>query len=298
MRTLLSLAALILLPGFAAAESTVVELWPDGVPNAHAAAGPERIENGRIYNVQRPTLTRFPAAKPCGTAVILAPGGGYERLAIPADGGPLTRWLNELGTDVFVLKYRLKEYGHPAPLQDVLQAVRLLRARAADFGLNPQRIGIFGASAGGHVAACAGTLYDLPEGDPAGRMATVSARPDFLVLLYPVITMKPPYAHQGSVRALLGPTPTAELLDLLSVDEHVTAKTPPCFLIHTTQDNVVPLENSVRFFLALRHAGVPVEMHLYEQGQHGFGIRNDLGTTSGWHLRAAEWLRARGLVPN
>ncbi|MGE0454038.1 MAG: alpha/beta hydrolase [Vicinamibacteria bacterium] len=276
----------------------VIPLWPEGVPDAKPDGGQERLEDGRIYNVQVPTLTYFPAdaAKANGTAVIVCPGGGYVRLAIAKEGGAFGQRLNAAGVAVFVLKYRLKEYGHPAPLRDVLRAVRLLRSRAADYGLRPDRIGVMGSSAGGHVAATAATLFDAPEGRTGAALDAVSARPDFAALLYPVITMAPPFVHRGSLGALLGENPTPELIARLSLENQVTRDTPPVFLVHTAEDVSVPIENSLSFFQALRRHGVPAEMHLYEKGPHGFGTQAGLGTTSEWPVRFEEWLRARGLL--
>ena len=251
----------------------VIPLWPEGVPGAKPDGGQERLVDDRVSNVQVPTLTVFPAdpARAVGTAVVMCPGGGYVRLAITKEGNGFARILNDIGVTVFILKYRLVEYGHPAPLQDVLRAVRLVRSRATEFGIDPARIGVMGSSAGGHLAASAATLYDAPEGRTGAALDAVSARPDFIALIYPVITMKPPFAHMGSRKALLGAEPTDALVERMSVETQVTAATPPAFLVHTGEDASVPLENSILFFQALRKAGVPAELHLFEKGAHGFG---------------------------
>jgi len=296
---LLALASIVLPWASADAQAQdVIPIWPEGVPDAKADGGEERLEDGRVYNVQAPTLTYFPAdpAKACGTAIIVCPGGGYVRLAIAKEGGALAQSWNAEGVAVFVLKYRLKEYGHPAPLRDVLRAVRLVRSRAADYGLRPDRIGVMGSSAGGHLAASAATLFDAPEGRTGAALDAVSARPDFAALLYPVISFSPPFVHKGSLGALLGENPAPELVARLSLENQVTKDTPPVFLVHTAEDKSVPLENSLVFFQALRRNGVPAEMHLYEKGPHGFGTQAGLGTTSEWPLRFEEWLRARGLL--
>jgi acetyl esterase/lipase len=298
-RRALGFAALLTLalPGAVSAQGDrVIPLWPEGVPSAKPGAGPEREEDGRIYNVQNPTLTHFPAqaAAANGTALILCPGGGYARLAVGKEGTALTRRLNAAGISAFVLKYRLVEYGHPAPLQDVLRAVRLVRSRAGELGVRPDRIGVFGSSAGGHLAASAATLYDAPEGRTGAPLDATSARPDFVALLYPVITLAGPHAHEGSRRSLLGERPSPELVERLSVEARVTKDTPPAFLVHTAEDASVPLENSLLFFQALRRAGVPAEMHLYEKGAHGFGTASGLGPTSEWPQRFEEWLRSHG----
>lgn len=279
-----------------AATQTVIPLWPEGVPGAKAIAEPERDVDGRVSHVHHPTLTFHPAPAglATGTAVIVCPGGGYARLAMANEGAGLTQRLNAMGVSAFVLKYRLVEYGHPAPLQDVLRAVRLVRSRAAEFRVRPDRIGVAGASAGGHLAASAATLFDAPEGRTGHDLDAVSARPDFVALLYPVITFRGPFAHEGSRRNLLGDDPPADLVERLSLETRVTAATPPVFLVHTTEDTSVPVENSLMFFEALRRAGVPAEMHVYEKGPHGFGVRDDLGTTSAWPDRWQAWMRSRG----
>ena len=227
-------------------------------------------------------------------AAIVCPGGGYVRLAVDKEGSELTRWLNGLGVTAFILKYRVAPQQHPAQLRDVLRAVRLVRSRAAELGLDPHRIGVFGSSAGGHLAATAATLFDAPEGKTGAALDAVSARPDFVVLQYPVITMREPHVHAGSRHALLGDHPSPELLDRLSVERQVTRQTPPTFIIHSQEDAAVPVENSLLFYQALRAAGVSTEMHLYEKGPHGFGIKPGLGPTSDWPKRCEEWMRAHG----
>ena len=274
----------------------VIPIWPEGVPGAKPDGGEERTVDDRVYNVQNPTLTVFPAdpARAVGTAVIMCPGGGYVRLAITKEGNGFARILNDIGVTVFILKYRMAEYGHPAPLQDVLRSVRLVRSRAAEFGIDPHRIGVMGSSAGGHLAASAATLFDAPEGKTGAALDAVSARPDFVSLMYPVITMKPPFAHMGSRKALLGAEPSDALVERMSVELQVTAATPPVFMVHTGEDTSVPLENSILFFQALRKAGVPAELHLFEKGAHGFGTAAGLGPTSDWPARLEAWMRAHG----
>lgn len=281
-----------------ATEAQVIPLWPEGVPGRKPDAAPEYEKDGRIYNVQNPALYYFPGdpAKANGTAVIICPGGGYVRLAVGPEGGDLGGWLRSLGVTTFVLKYRLAEFGHPAPLQDVLRAIRIVRSRAKEFGIDPHRLGLFGGSAGGHLAACAGTLYDHPAGRTGAPLDAVDARPDFLMLVYPVISMDDDIVHAQSREALLGQHPDPALQNLLSVEKHVTARTPPTWLMHTQEDKGVVPENSLRFYAALLRAGVPAELHIYEKGAHGVGMKPGLGTTSDWPQQAAAWLKMRGLL--
>ena len=196
----------------------------------------------------------------------------------------------------FVLKYRLKEYGHPAPLRDVLRAVRLLRSEAPQWGIAPDRIGVIGFSAGGHLAASAGTLFDEADGRTGAALDAVSARPDFMILVYPVIRLIGPHAHTGSGRALLGANATPETLERYSLDTRVTKETPPAFLVHGGTDTAVPAENSVALLPGPSPAGVPAEMHLYQDGAHGIGLRPGNGPMSDWPKRCAEWMAARGLL--
>lgn len=277
---------------------TSIQLWPEGVPGAKMELGLERDDGGRISNVSTPTLTLFKPAvdKANGTAVIICPGGGYVRLSTQREGVQYANWLSTLGVTSFVLKYRLSEFGHPAPLQDVLRAVRLIRSRAAEFGVDPNRIGMMGSSAGGHLAASAGTLFEHPLGKTGAALDAISARPDFLILMYPVITMQDPSAHAGSRQALLGVQASEENRHLLSLENQVSAATPATLLIHTQADQSVPVENSLLFYQALTRAKVPAEMLLFEHGSHGMGMRSGLGTASDWPRRAEEWLRARGLL--
>lgn len=281
-----------------AAEPKVITLWPEGVPDLKAEGGPEKDDgNGRFTNIHHPTLTVFAPEKPNGTAIIYAPGGGYIRVAGGVNGGDIAKWLNSIGVTVFMLKYRNVEYGHPAPLRDALRAVRTVRSRAAEFGLKPDRLGMLGGSAGGHLAASAGTLFDAREGRTGAELDRVSGRPDFLILVFPVITMQAPHGHDTSIKALLGANPTDEMKHHLSVDEQVTKDTPPTFLVHSTADTTVTVENSLLFFSAMRRAKVPIEMHLYPLGPHGSGMDPKLGPTSEWPKHCESWMGFNGWLP-
>jgi acetyl esterase/lipase len=262
-------------------------LWADGAP---LAQGTEAVDI--------PTLTPYlaPKEKATGASVVICPGGGYGGLA-DHEGRPVAEWLNTLGVAGFVLKYRLgPRYHHPAPLLDASRAIRTVRARAAEWGLDPARIGILGFSAGGHLASTAGTHFDSGRADAADPIERVSSRPDLMVLVYPVITFSGPAAHLGSRNNLLGSDPPRELIDALSNERMVSKETPPAFLIHTLGDTGVPYENSLLFAAALRKAGVPHEVHLYEKGQHGFGLGANDPVLSSWPGRCADWMKGHGFL--
>ncbi|MDQ6708654.1 MAG: alpha/beta hydrolase, partial [Acidobacteriota bacterium] len=235
------------------------------------------------------TIYPPPAGKAAGTGVVICPGGGYGALAMDHEGKQVAEWLNSLGVAGFVLEYRLgPKYHHPIELGDAQRAMRYVRSNAKTFGIEPDRVGIMGFSAGGHLAATAGTHFDTVDG--------VSSRPDFLILCYPVISFTTPYTHKGSMKNLLGENPDPELVKNLSNEVQVTARTPPTFLFHTNGDTGVPAENSVLFYLALRNAGVPAEMHIYQNGKHGVGLAQSDPVLSSWPGRLADWLRVRGLL--
>ena len=283
-----------------AADHAVIEIWPEGVPGLRADATPQKLETGRVSNVHKPTITVFPApaASANGTAVIICPGGGYMRLSVENEGSLMAERFNQMGMTAFVLYYRMVEYGHPAPLRDVLRAIRLVRSRAAEFNVKPDRIGVIGSSAGGHLAASASTLFDTADGRTGAALDKVSGRPDFAILLYPVITLKAPLAHAGSRTALLGKDATPEIIASMSLETRVTKETPPTFIVTTEDDRTVPVENSLMYYQALRTAAVPAELHVWPHGPHGFGMRLDLGGPSTWTLRCEEWMKANGwLMP-
>ena len=269
-------------------EPRTMPLWEHGAP-------------GALGNEDRdtPTLTFYPSygREITRTALIIAPGGGYAALAMNHEGRQVANWFNALGVPAFVLKYRLgPHYHHPIELGDAQRAIRMVRARASEFGVMPDRIGFMGFSAGGHLASTAGTHFD--QGNPGSNdpIDHASSRPDFLVLAYPVISLTAPYTHKGSARSLLGENADPKLLEDLSNELHVTAQTPPTFLFATSEDTTVPPENSIAFYLALHKAGVPAELHLFEKGPHGLGL--DLGNPQigEWPGLLANWLRARGLL--
>jgi acetyl esterase/lipase len=279
----------------------VLPLYTNSIPDSKPSQVRETSEtsNGRtsIANVVQPTLTVFvpDRAKANGTSVIICPGGGYARLAIDHEGYDVARRLNELGVTAFVLKYRLPNgQSQPdksiAPLLDAQQALRMVRQLAPKYNLNPERIGLMGFSAGGHLAATAGTHFAQPIGDNPGP---ASVRPAFLVLLYPVISFSDSLKHTGSRDNLIGASAAPDQVRQYSNELQVTAQTPPTFLVHAEDDNVVPVQNSLVFYQSLRRHGVPTEMHLYPKGGHGFGLANTT-TKDQWIERLQNWMGANG----
>jgi acetyl esterase/lipase len=263
-------------------------LWPNGAPGA---VGTEAIDKPKI------TVYRADPAHASGAAVVVCPGGGYGVVAADHEGKQVAEWLNSLGVSAFVLQYRLgPRYHHPAPLQDAQRAIRIVRTRAADWGIDPSRVGILGFSAGGHLASTAATHFDAGQAGSADQVERASSRPDFAVLAYPVISLVDPVAHAGSRRNLLGETPDPKLVELLSNDKQVTAQTPPTFLFHTADDNGVPVENSLQFFAALKKAGVRAELHVFAHGRHGVGLAPDDPALSQWPKLCAIWMKGRGLL--
>ncbi len=268
------------------AEPETILLWQDGAPGSLGTD-----------DADRPTITVYRARPPNGTAIVVAPGGSYGALATNHEGRQVANLLNAAGITAFVLKYRLgPRYRHPIELGDAQRAIRMVRARAQEFGVAADRIGILGFSAGGHLASTAGTHADAGRADATDPIDRASSRPDFLVLAYPVISFDPAIAHAGSKKNLLGDNPSQALLDDLSNDLRVTPETPPTFLFHTNADTGVVPENSIRFYLALRRVKVPAELHVFENGPHGVGLALGDPALSLWPTLLMNWLRGRGLM--
>ena len=262
-----------------------VPLWAGTTPGALGTAD-EDI----------PTLTAYiPTVNPTKTAVIVAPGGGYQHLSMVKEGSDIALWLNAHGIAAFVLKYRLgPRYHNPVEIGDAQRAIRTVRADAARYGIEPERIGMWGFSAGGHLTATAGTQFDAGNPSAADAIDRQSSRPDFLILAYPVITMQLPYVHGGSRKFLLGDSPDEATVNQMSPELHVTAQTPPTFLFATADDGTVPVMNSVMFYSALVKAKVPVEMHLFQHGAHGAGLAQANPQLSVWPDLLMKWMRERG----
>lgn len=267
-------------------------LWPDGAPGSKGTAEQDV-----------PALLAYPTSNDAanGCAVLVCPGGGYGGLAMDHEGHQIAAWLNERGISAWILRYRLGTHGYHHPVQqgDVLRAIRVIRHGAASHGVDPHRIGIIGFSAGGHLASTAATHFDLGNPDAADPIDTLSSRPDFAILCYPVITMDQKFTHMGSRRNLLGPenSDNSELVELMSNEKRVTKNTPPTFLFHTTEDTVVPVENAIAFYSALRKSGVAAcEMHVYQKGRHGVGLALNDPILASWPTRLNDWLASNGFL--
>lgn len=273
-----------------------MSLYSAAVPNSKPAPNKERAETKdnvtRISKVSVPTLTVYKPSNPNGMSVIICPGGGYGILAFDKEGTRVAEEMNKWGITAFVLKYRLPDDTTNidksiAPLMDAQQAIRLVRSKATEWGLKKDKIGIMGFSAGGHLASTAATHFssnvDVINKD------TTSVRPDFAILIYPVISFDSTITHKGSRNNLVGATASAEKIKLYSNELQVTAKTPPSFLVHAGDDGSVPVENSIRYYQSCIKYKVPAEMHLYPKGGHGFGMYNKT-TTDNWMERLNNWL--------
>jgi acetyl esterase/lipase len=266
-------------------------LWPSGAPGAKGTAATDK-----------PTITPFPAAKPNGAAVVVFPGGGYSGLATEYEGNQPAKWLNTLGVSAFVVKYRLGSsgYRHPIEMWDGQRAVRWVRAHAKDYGIDPKRVGVLGFSAGGHLAATVSTHYDSGNVAAADSVDRQGCRPDWSILAYPVITMDAAFTHAGSRSNLLGDAPAQKLVDSLSNEKQVTSKTPPAFLFHAKDDNVVPVKNAQAYYDSLLKRGVSAQLKLYEKGGHGFGLADGVGgapndpVLATWPGLVAAWMDKSG----
>lgn len=269
------------------AQTIPIVLWEKGAPNA---VGNEDIDI--------PTLTPFLAPKETatGAAIVVLPGGGYSHLSETKEGSDVAKWLNSLGVSAFVLKYRLGiKYQQPNQLLDAARAMRTVRSRAKEWNLDANKVGILGFSAGGHLASTLSTHFDSGKPDAKDEIEKMSSRPALQILIYPVISMGE-FTHGGSKKNLLGENPTDELIKLYSNELQVTKDTPPAFLVHAVTDTAVPVENSLMYSEALRKAKIPFELHLYEQGPHGFGLAPTNPILASWTDRCADWLRVHGFV--
>jgi acetyl esterase/lipase len=263
-------------------------LWPDKAPGAIGDTEDDK-----------PTLTVYlpKAPNPTKTGVVVAPGGGYTHLSMTKEGDDIALWLNSLGVAAFVVKYRLgPKYHAPIELEDAQRAIRTVRANAAEYGVAPDHLGMWGFSAGGHLTAWAGTAFDAGNANSTDPIERQGSRPDFLVLAYPVITLEAPLAHAGSRQFLLGENADETTIKAHSVELNVTKDTPPAFIFATTDDKTVPVQNSLMFYSALVNAGVPAELHIFQHGAHGAGLATANPQLSVWPELLAKWMRERGYM--
>lgn len=265
-----------------------IQLWNNGAPGILSSAKDDQ-----------PTITYYPPVNPNGTAIVVMPGGGYSLVSMNHEGRQVADWLNALGITAFVLKYRVgPRYRHPIELSDAKRAVRLVRSNAIRFGLVPERIGVMGFSAGGHLASTISTHFDFENSTATDPVDRLSCRPDFTILAYAVISFEAPVAHPGSVTSLLGDDPDPALLRDLSNEWHVGPRTPPTFLFATGDDDAVPVENSLLYFEALRKAGVPAELHIFQNGPHGVGLALRDRALSAWPTLLKNWMVGLKLLPD
>lgn len=258
-----------------------ISLWPNGMPNSNGLTGTEEdLEGGRVANVVNPSIAVYRPEKSNGMAIIMCPGGGYARLAMGHEGHDMAAWFTTQGITYVVLKYRMPNGHYEVPLSDAEQAIRIVRQHAAEWNINPHRIGIMGASAGGHLAASLATLYSSQE-----------TRPDFQVLFYPVISMKEGVTHAGSRVNLIGEKPSAELEKKYSLEQQVNAQTPQAFIMLSSDDGAVPPANSLGYYEALLKNHVPATLHAYPIGGHGWGFRDNFTYKRQWTGELEKWLR-------
>lgn len=304
MRRMLSIAlgASLLIPSLARADDPKPQpLWPDGAPGAQGSETGDENHSGDI-----PTITVWlpPKDKATGASVVICPGGGYGFLATEHEGKQVAEWLNSIGVAGIMVKYRLApKYKHPAPLEDAQRAIRTVRAKAKEWGLDPKRVAVLGFSAGGHLASTVATHFDSGKADAKDPIDRESSRPDLAILVYPVVSFTAPFTHAGSAKNLLGDNPPKDLLNSLSNETQVTKDTPPTFLAHTMADTAVPPENSMAFAMALSKAKVPFELHVFEKGQHGLGLGSGWKgriapepSFEAWPKLCATWLKSRGFL--
>ncbi len=292
MKILAILAAAFLGTALTLAQSgPAFPLWPEGTTPGATGTTPKDIPDLTPYLPEK--------GKETGAAMVICPGGGYGGLA-PHEGNDYAEFLRQHGIASFVLKYRLGSsgYRHPIMLNDAARALRLVRSRAVEFGVDPQRVGIMGSSAGGHLASTLLTHYDGGKADASDPVERQSSRPTLAVLCYPVVTLGE-FTHQGSKKNLLGDNPSPELVDFLSNEKQVTKDTPPAFMWHTWEDQAVPVENVLQLATAMRKAGVKFDLHIYQKGQHGIGLQSRPPAFENPHPWAADllvWLKVQGFV--
>jgi acetyl esterase/lipase len=289
----------LIFPLIVMAQSFSLSLWENEIPNLNKTEIEESYENEHYYVVTKPEIEVYLPAKSDTPiqAVLIIPGGAYRAIAYTWEGTDVAKWLNANGIAGIVLKYRLPNSTKTniirgrSPLLDASRAIRTIKANAEKWNIDKNNIGVMGFSAGGHLASTLGTHFDMADEERNDKIDSLSSRPDFLVLMYPVITMDSEFSHMGSRKNLLGENPTNKMIEYYSNEKHVTKKTPITFLVHASNDRSVPPKNSISFYEALLEHGVEAEMHIYKKGGHGFSLANKKGYLSSWRNRCIDWLR-------
>jgi acetyl esterase/lipase len=281
------------------AQDKVLKVWPNGAPNHNGMDEPEeKFEGARVRNVSEAEMYVYlpEKKKNTGAAVVICPGGGYWIEAMDHEGYQMAEWLQEKGVAGIVLKYRLPYGHHEIPSGDARRVMRIVRSRAEEWGINPSKIGIAGSSAGGHLASTVGTRFDNGNPESNGPLEKISCRPDFMLLLYPVITFREEFGHMGSRKNLIGEGNNWELVEKYSNELHVSSETPPTFLVLADDDKGVVPRNSVEFYLALKENNVPAEMHIFAEGGHGFGMTKKNLPVDQWPELFYNWLKALKII--
>lgn len=280
------------------AQDFQLKVWPNGAPNKNNPPGEEKYANGRVDNISEAELYVYQPAKDknTGAAVVICPGGGYIREAIDHEGYQIAEYLKSIGVTGIVLKYRLP-YGNPdVPISDVLEAMRLVRSKANEWGLDPHKIGVAGSSAGGHLASTAGTHFDLGDPEATDPLKRISSRPDFMLLLYPVISFRESVGHMGSRINLIGQTNDWGIAKKYSNEFWVTKDTPPTFFVLADDDHSVPPENSISFYREMKKYGIPAELHIFAKGGHGFGMHKTGLPVANWPHLFTDWLKSMEII--
>lgn len=299
MKLKIGIWALTLISLTTMAQDFKLKVWHNGAPDSNGLTIPEETYEGkRVRNVSEAEMYVYlpKIGNNTGAAVVICPGGGYMIEAMDHEGYAMAEWLTTQGVAGIVLKYRLP-YGHDQiPLEDAQRAMRIVRQKAGEWGINPSKVGIAGSSAGGHLASTAGTKFDLGKADSNDPIEKYSCRPDFMLLLYPVITFNEEFGHMGSRTNLIGAGNKWELVEKYSNELHVTAQTPPTFLVLADDDGGVPPRNSIEFYLALKKYKIPAEMHIFRDGGHGFGMTKKNLPVDQWPSLFAQWMKAQGIT--
>lgn len=299
MKTTIAILTGVIISLSGMAQDFKLKVWPNGAPDSNGMTQPEEtFEGQRVQNISEAEIYVWlpKIGVNTGAAVVICPGGGYIREAMGHEGFQMAEWLVTQGIAGIVLKYRLPYEHDQIPLEDLQRAIRIVRGKATEWGINPNKIGVAGASAGGHLASTAGTRFDMGDPNAKDPFDQISCRPDFMLLLYPVITFRESFGHMGSRVNLIGPGHKWSMVEKYSNELQVTPETPPTFLVLADDDQTVPPRNSIEFYLALKKYNIPAEMHIFRNGGHGFGMTKKNLSVDQWPDLFAEWLKAMGIT--